>query len=180
MNPRNRFKEFFKGSEKQHRMFNYFINAKQTVGLSFLFLAFSIFALVAYEGGDAGRIIVMIYGAIVVLMGFASLLSYVRKTVDLQNDVKVARYVAINSINTFVGLLIPLFLLNETVRVLINLASQLTNFGTFFCTIRCSVVQYYWQSDIYNNVNTLIFWALVILVGYWLVGGFVERYLQKK
>lgn len=180
MTPRNRFKEFFKGSEEQRRMFSFFINTKQTVGLLFLFLAFTTFSLVAYSGGDAGRVIVMLYGLVVLGMAMGSIFHYIAKTVLLQNDKTVARYVAINTVNTFVGLLVPLFVLNEVVRVLMNLASQITNYSTFFCQIRCSVVEYYWRSDIYTNVNTLLFWSVVILFGYWLVGGFVERYLQKK
>ncbi len=180
MNPKGRFGRFFKEGSKPHRMFNNFIGVKQTVGLMFLFLAFSVFSMVAYSGGDAGRIIVMIYGFIVLVMGVASLVGYVGRTVALQNDKTVARYVAINSVNTFVGLLIPLFLINEVVRMMINLAAQLTNYGTLFCHIRCTVVDYYWKSDIYNNVNTLLFWGVVILLGYWLIGGLVERFMEKK
>lgn len=190
MNPTRRFRNYFKASKENQseqstsysvkRMYNYYINAKQTLGLIFLFLAFTVFALVAYSGGDLGRFVVIAYGIAVAVMAVLSIYSYVKKTVDLQNNSEVNRYVAINTVNTFVGLFIPVILLNEVVKSIVMLSAQLTNYNTLFCQFRCSMVRAYWKSDIYTNVNTLIFWAMVILFAYWMIGGMVERHLQTK
>lgn len=162
------------------RVFNYYINAKQTLGLLFLSFAFTIFALVANRGGDISRMVVVGYGLIVSIMALHSIYTYIKKTVALQNDRTVSRYVSINSINTFIGFIAPVFILNEIVRSLVILAAQITNYDSLFCQIRCSAVHYYWRSGIYSNINTLLFWALVILFAYWLIGGFVERISHQK
>jgi hypothetical protein len=190
MNPTRRFRNYFKrfnenqdgmpSSMPAHRAFNYYVNSKQTLGLIFLFLAFTVFTIVAYSGGDIARILVIVYGLIVAAMAIVSLYGYLKKTVDLQNNKDVRRYVAINTVNTFVGLIVPVILLNEVIRSIVTLAAQITNYGTVFCQFRCTMVRAYWRSDIYTNVNTLLFWSMVILFAYWLIGGFIERYLSRE
>jgi hypothetical protein len=77
-------------------------------------------------------------------------------------------------------LIIPVILLNEVLRSIVTLAGQITNYGTVFCQFRCTLVRTYWRSDIYTNINTLLFWSMVILFAYWIIGGFVERHLSRK
>ncbi len=158
---------------------NYFV-IKTWLALTFFVLAFGFFAFVLRTAGDLGRILLVVYGIIMIFLCLVLMMEYFIKTVTLQKDKDVKIFSAILSVNTFFGLVLSLLYINIILAVTIRSLALMTYYGTFFCKVRLSLVSFYYNNQIYSQINSVIFWIVIFNIIIFLFGGLFERLLSKK
>lgn len=161
------------------RFMNNYLVLRTYVGLSFFVFAFAFFVFVLRLGGDFGRLAIVIYGLI--LLGLCKILvfEYVLKTINLQRVPVVKSYSAIVSANTVLGLIMPLIYFNVILAVVMKALASMTNYNTFFCQVRMSLVNFYYNIELYAQINTLIFWLVIFTAVLFLFGGLAERIYKR-
>lgn len=160
------------------RFSNRFLLIRSFFALTLFAASYIFFTPLLRLNSDLGRIFLAVYGGLILILALFIVIEYFIKTVRLQNS-DAKNYSAIVSINTFLGVIIPLFYSNAILATVIKALSQIQNYGTFFCEIRCSVVKFYYHNDIYYQVNQLIYLLVVVAFLFFLIGGFLEKNFRK-
>ncbi len=151
---------------------------RSLIGLSFFVLSVYMFVPFAKSRGDLFKGALLLYTIFVILLCLALIAGFIRRTIMLQNDVQARNYSIIVSLNSFIGLILPLIYSNALALTAIKIASQITNYGTFFCQIRCSIVREYYQNGIYAKMSDLIYLLIVMTFVLLIFGSFIEKMLD--
>ena len=161
------------------RFMNRFLVLRTSVGLAFFVLAFGFFTFFLRLGGDLGRIMIVVYGVLLILGCFALIVEYVLKTVNLQRETGFRSYSSILAVNTVFGFILPLIYTNIVLAVVIRSLSMMTYYGTFLCQARMSMVNFYYNNQIYTQQQSIIFWTVIMTLVLFLFGGLLERVFRR-
>lgn len=156
-----------------------YIVLESVVSLVFFALAFFVFLPLLNRDSDLLRMLIVLYGFFVVLWGFSTIYDYLVKSSRLLANNAIRNYSLIAGLNAVVGLALPIFILNSVVSIIVHTLAAMQNWGTAFCEIRLSFVNFYNASNIYNQVSSLTFWVLVFALGLIILGGLFERVNRK-
>jgi hypothetical protein len=159
---------------KVKRLDNSYLVVKNFFALSFIFLAALILSAID-KRSETAKIFLMIFFGFVILLSVALIIEFIIKTVRLQNEPQVKRYSALVSLNSIFGLILPMFYINLLLSKVMLYASWLENRGTFFCKIRCSIVDFYYDYGIYWQMHKIIFYTALISITLFLWGGLFEK-----
>ncbi len=149
------------------------------VSLGFFTLAFLIFLPLLRRDYDWLRALIVLYGAFVVLWAWMVIYEFLVKGSRLLANKRVHNYSQLAALNTILGLAFPLFVLNSVKAIVVNTLSEFTYFGTAICEIRLSLVRFYYASNIYEQINSVIFWIVVLSLVLLIIGGLFERVFKK-
>lgn len=158
---------------------NDYLVVRNLLGLACFALAFGLFISYAYVRGDIVKTIVALMGLVILFLALGLVLEFILKTVALENSPNVKRFSAILSVNMLLGLAAPLFIFNMVLWGVVELFSQMHNYGTVLCQIRFGLVNFYYYNAIFFQVNSFIKLVIVSAFIMFIVGGFVERYWKK-
>jgi len=160
------------------RFFNNYLVMKNWMVLTFFVASFAFFAFVL-RISELGRILITFYGFFVILLCFLLMAEYVYKTIHLQR-IEVRNYSAFLSINTVFGLILPLIYFDVILAVVMRSMYFMTYYGTFLCKVRVSIVNFYYNTGSFQQVNNLIFWLVIMTAILFIFGGLVERTLRTR
>ncbi|MEP7104031.1 MAG: hypothetical protein ABI721_04965 [Candidatus Dojkabacteria bacterium] len=162
-----------------NKMSNDYLVIRNLLGLSCFALAFGLFLSYAFVRGDLVKTAVALMGIVVMFLGSGLILEFILKTVALENNPNVKRFSALFSVNMILGLAVPLFIINMIMWGVVQLFSQITNYGTALCEIRQSFVRFYYYNGIFFTVNEFIKLVVVTSFFVFVFGALVERYWKK-
>lgn len=160
-------------------LFHKYLLVRSLIGLTFFVISVYMFVPFARSRGDLYKSILLLYIIFVIILCLGLIAGFIRRTVRLQNDAEARNYSAIVALNSFIGLIFPLIYTNVLTLTAIRIASQITNYGTFFCQVRCSIVREYYSNGIYFRMNDLIYFLIIIAFILFIFGGFAEKALDR-
>lgn len=156
-----------------------YIVFESAVSLVFFTLAFLVFVPLLRRDSAILDLLVVIYGAFVIVWAFSTIYDYLIKASRLLINRQVANYSLLSALNTVLGLALPLFVINSVSYIVMNTLGGMPHMGSALCEIRMSFVRFYNAANIYNQLNSLVFWTLVFSLGLLVLGGLVERMNRK-
>lgn len=169
-----------KASKFISRFSNTYVVLRSFFGLLFFSIAFGLFYSFAIKEGDIVKILVAFFGIVIILLCHLVILEYFIKTIALQNNEEIKRFTAILSVNTAIGLALPIWLMSLVLNSVMKLLDTMTYANTFWCEIRVGIVRYFFRNDVYFMLQNLA-WALVVgAIAIFILGGIVERYFSRK
>lgn len=125
---------------------------------------------------DWPAITLLILGGIVLLGLLAALIhEFILKVARIQQQ-GLHRYSLFVSLNTVLGLTIPLVLINIVLRKLIFLMRAIPNYDTWICDMRFDIIRYYFRSMVSAQISELAFYTAVIAIALFVFGGLFERH----
>lgn len=157
------------------RFMNRYLVVRTSVGLTFFVVAFGFFTFILRLGGDLGRLMIVIYGAVLLFLCGVLVLEYILKTVNLQRETSLRSYSTVLAVNTLFGLIVPLFYFNVVLAVVIRALSTMSYYGTFLCQARMSVANFYYNTQVYTQIHTITFWIVIMALALFIFGGLFER-----
>jgi len=162
------------------RLNNNYLVLKNFLALSFFYLALLILTPLRNDS-DILKVFLAIYATIVIFLSVGLIVEFIIKTVRLQIDKKVKRYASIVSLNGFFGLVLPIFIINDSLyRIMYDFLKPIRHAGTFWCDVRFGLIDIYEQYFVFNQLANLAFLTLLILIAMFLIGGLWERTLRIK
>lgn len=161
-------------SNKISRLNNRYLVVKDFIAFLFFVLAGFVMSPVARDSEAMKLFMVLVY-SLISFLGLLLITEFIVRTLRLQSETKVKRYSAIVSLNSIFGLVLPLWFVNYFVMRAIELMSRMGNYSTFICEIRLAFVDFYYSTDIYQLVNSVILASMVIAIAAFIFGGIWER-----
>lgn len=155
-----------------------FIVFESALSLVFFTLAFLVFVPLLRRDSDLLKALIVVYGVFVLLWALSTIYDYLVKSSRLLANKTIHNYSLLSAVNSIIGLALPLFVLNSVSYIVMNTLSSMQYYGAI-CEIRMSLVRFYGASNIYNQMNSLIFWVLVFSLGLMILGGLLERLNRK-
>ncbi len=157
------------------RFFSDFLVLRSFLALTFFVLSFVFFYPLSNNQSEWLKLFVVLYGFILLLLVGGILYEYLIKITRLLITENVRIFTPIVTVNTFFGLIIPVFFGNILLMSITKVLNLFANYNTIICELRYDFINFYWRSGIYNNVNQLLMSAIVILFVFFLFGSLVER-----
>lgn len=159
---------------------NKFLTTKLTFGSLISFLGFMMLYWSSNLVGNWGKFFIIIAGLLCLLMIFATIVRYLYNVYYqiLSDKLETGRREFIFSISTLIGLIIPTALANYLIYAIFYLLGSISKNPSFLCEIRCTIVKQYNNLNVYNNVNTLLAFLVILNVLVFFVG--VLRYNSNK
>lgn len=157
------------------KLFGRYSVLKNSLALTLLFLSFLLISSALGKFSDMGRLLVVLYGAVVLVLSLALIAEFLAKTFRAQIDPAVVRYSALASTNSFLGLVLPMLYFNVSLLVVMRALWRIANYDTVWCSLRRSLVQSYYGHNVYWQVNNIIVLTLVITIALFLWGGALEK-----
>lgn len=161
------------------RFSNRYIVFRSFLGLSLLVLAYFFFTPLLRVHSDWALLFLAVAGIFVLVMIGLLIFEYIVKVVRIQNS-NARNYSALVSINTLLGLIIPLFYANLVLSTVIRSLGGMMNYQTFLCEIRYTIVNYYYWNNIYFQINQFIYWLFLLVILLFIVGGFIEHLWRRR
>ena len=162
-----------------NRFSNRFIVFRSFLGLSLLVLAYFFFSPLLRVQSDWALLFLAMFGIFVLVLIGLLIFEYIVKVVKIQNA-NVQNYSALVSINTLIGLIIPLFYANLVFSTVIRAFAGMMNYQTFLCEIRYTIVNYYYWNNIYLQINQFLYLLVILVVLLFIFGGFIEHLWRRK
>lgn len=148
---------------------------ESVVSLVFFTLAFLVFIPLLRRGSDFFKLLIVVYGFFVIVWALGAVYEYLVKSSRLLVNKKIENYSILSALNAILGLAFPLFVINSVSSIVVSTLGSMADWGTALCEIRFSFVRFYQSTNIYNQVESLVFWIVVLALGVLIVGGIFER-----
>jgi hypothetical protein len=161
------------------RLTNPFLVVRRFTALSIVVFAFSFFTPLTHANSDLGKLLLVLLGTIILVLSLALIIEYGIKIFRLQR-VRSNRYSAALAVNTLLGLFAPLMYGNIVLMNIMKALGSMSDYGTIWCQMRYSLVNFYNWNHVYFKVNELAWIILLSVVVIFLFGGFIENLVLRK
>lgn len=138
----------------------------------FFISSLGIFTTVLRRGEDALKLIVVIYG-FVLLLFFLNNISVFIINVTRSAINKSPNFPAILLFNTFFGFISQLFFFNLTLAIIIRTLAYMSRTNTLVCEFKCSIVSFYYNTQLYAQINNLIWWIILGSIAAFVAGNYL-------
>jgi hypothetical protein len=160
--------------------FSQYSVVKNFVVVVLLFAALILLSYPLLRSSDLGLYFLALYALVFIGISKAFILEWFKKLSKLQVERPAINYVAVSTLNTFLGLAVPIAMLNIALNILMTALELMPNRGTIWCAMRMDLVHIFHRSAISWYLSE-VFWILIIgLIAYYLVAGFVQQRAAKK
>lgn len=153
---------------------NRFFVFKSFMGLTFISIAFFFFTPLLKVKSDIAELFLVVFGTFVLFLTIALIVEFVVKVYRLQAT-ETNRFSAILSANLFFGLTLPVFNINLTLLSVIKSLQGLTNYNTFWCDLRYTIIGFYYSNGIYTHLMNLFFILFLTTIFLFVFGGYFEK-----
>lgn len=159
---------------------NRYLVLRDFIALTFFVAALYVMAPLARES-QATRVMLSIYGAVVILISLWLIITFVVKTVRLQADPKIKRYSALVSLNSFFGLSMPILFINLVLfKVVGGFLFFMPKTGSIFCQFRHWLYDFLYRDiHIYQKLDQLFMFTVLLAVAVFMIGGVWEKTNRK-
>lgn len=147
---------------------------KSFMGLTFIAIAFFFFTPLLKVKSDIAELFLVVFGTFVLILTIALIIEFIVKTYRLQAT-ETNRFSALLSANLFFGLTIPVLYINLTLLSVIKSLQGLTNFNTFWCDMRYTIIGFYYSNGIYTHLMNLFFVLTLTSIFLFVFGGYFEK-----
>lgn len=161
---------------------------KNFIGLTVLMLSLGFFKQVLSTQSNWLILLFVIYASILGVGALLLIAEFARK-VSISVDSKSATdkirkrntgesfsiYLATNG---FMGLVAPLFYLNQIELLIVQALKRLPRTDSLLCDLRIDLIQFYTTNNFFQQINQLIFYLALALLLLAVVGPFLERLIH--
>jgi len=137
----------------------------------FFIISLGVFTTMLRYGGNLIKVFVVVYGAALLIFFSLNIVAY------LINITKVATSKALNFpfimfVNTFLGFISQLFFFNLTLAIVIRTLVYIKHVDSLICEIKCSIVNFYYNTEIYTQISSLIWWICLLTIVAFIIGNY--------
>ncbi len=147
------------------KMLDHSIMFRSFLSISFFMLSILFFNGLTKTGGDFTKAFVSIFGLILIFLNLLVIINYFRFIARSYYS-NLNHLPVIITLNSFLGLILPLFYSNVILSIVMKSLQRMYNYDSFFCEIRCNLVSFYYNNNIYSQVSNLIFYLILFSFGY--------------
>ncbi len=170
-NATHRVSKIVEGIEK---LSNKYLVVKNFVAVMLFVIALWLLSPLSTQS-ELAKLLLMIYSIIVLGLITLLIMELIVKTVQLQNEKEIKRYSAVVSLNSFFGLVFPLYFANIVLSKAVMYAGLLHDYDTIFCKLRYSLVNFYYSTQVYWKIEQIIFWVALLSIALFFFGGVIEK-----
>jgi hypothetical protein len=125
------------------------------------------------------RVLIGIYGIVVIVLTLALIAEFAWKTVQLQALPEIRRYSSLVSLNAVFGLIAPLIYLDLLSGTMVRLLNTFPKYNNILCDLRLCLIKFYQQNYVHWQLQNLILACTIMVIALFLFGGLIERHFSK-
>jgi hypothetical protein len=139
---------------------------------AFFMISLGIFTTLLRRGDDLLKSLVIVYGLILLLFFSYNIITYLVNITRVALS-KAANFPFILFVNTFLGFIAQLFFFNLTLAIVVRTLAYIRHASSFVCEFKCSVVSFYYNTEVYTQINSLIWWVTLGTIAAFIIGNYM-------
>lgn len=174
-------KKAVRSNSVSKKVFDDIFVTRTFIGVTFFFLALIVFSPLINRDSDLLKILVSLYGFLVIALILGLFYELIKKTVWLQRvESYKGNFATLFSVNLFLGLVMPLIYLNVVLEIIVRAFSLIPSYGTILCEIRMAFVRFYYSNGIPFQMGQLTYWLIIMVAVLFIFGNFFEKLYRRK
>lgn len=142
------------------------------LGSLFFMISLGIFTTILKRSDDLIKFVVVLYGVGLLIFFAYNIVAYLINITKVATT-KSANFPAILFLNTFLGFISQLFFFNLSLAIIVRTLAYMRDASSLVCEVKCSIVSYYYNTQVFNQINSLIWCVTVATVIAFIAGNYL-------
>jgi len=142
------------------------------LGSVFFMVSLGIFTTLLKRGDDLVKFLVVLYGCALLIFFAYNIIAYLINITKVATS-KATNFPVVLFLNTFLGFISQLFFFNLSLAIVVRTLAYMRDSSALICEVKCSIVSYYYNTQVFSQINSLIWWVSLATVVAFIVGNYL-------